>query len=393
MKKILLGALLCGGFLNPVHSHSGADIDRLNHRIDELEKSLLLSKHSKGKISSFESLSLSLGGYFNLTGTSWSLPHARNVQTFDEVEMGLMLNGQVSENLSFFSHIEFEQEREIVNHHAYYRTFGDDDQQVEVEDLFLTYRSNDILSFNFGALITPFGVSNREHFDFLRWQNEKPLALRENQGEFIFFDDHVRGFSVDTRYQLDRGLLESSLYLGSIDEDRNRFATGYRLGYRSEEGNLKVGTSFQTGQRNSFGRYYSFGLDMKARIGFFEFRSELFMSDLDQSKNRIDQNPISFYFEPWYHLVDHRHILYSRFDYLHDTLGIRYLDHDRDVNTEALRDPVEFYEYTFGYNFLPIANWRISLGVSRTVYVGKNNRLDGISRDFTSIEWGTVLSF
>ncbi len=369
------------------------DLEALKLKVEKLEQKLLLEDHNSGNVSSFEAQHLNIGGYFNLTGTSWNLPHSKNQYNFDEVEFGLMIRGQVNPSLSFFTHIEFEQEVQIINNHAPFRSFQDVETQVDPEDVILTYDASDDLSFSMGALITPFGVSNREHFDFLRWQNEKPLALRENSGDFIFFDDHVMGVSVNYNYNLQRGFIESSLYAGSSNVGASRIVNGYRLGYRSENGQLKVGTSMQTGQRAAHDRYYTFGFDAKVELGAFGMRSEFFFTDLRPGVYGQDSNPMSFYFEPWYHLVHNRHVLYGRVDYLHDTIGLYKVDHDRNSATSAIVDPVELYEFTLGYNYLPWPYWRISFGVTQSQYVGKHSHLNGEKRDFTSLEWGTVLSF
>ncbi len=375
---------------------SFAEEDRyklLEKRIDELEAKLLLEDHNSGNVSTFEGTSLHIGGYINVTGTSWHLPHRNDLYSFDEVEFGLMMRGQLNHSLSYFIHVEFEQERQISNYHAPFRSYSDVEDQVDPEDVFITYKWDDEFSMNMGALITPFGVSNREHFDFLRWQNEKPLALREVSGNFLFFDDHVMGSALNYNYQLKSGFIESSIYVGSIHVGASRLVTGYRVGYQSNSGNLKVGTSFQTGQKSFHDRYYSYGVDLKAKINRFEFRSEIFLADLKSGLYAQDENPFSFYFEPWYHLVNNRHILYGRVDYLHDTVGLNKVDHDRLSTTATIADPVELYEFTLGYNYLPWPFWRLSFGVTQTSYVGRNSQLSGEDRDFTSFEWGTVLSF
>ncbi len=369
------------------------DIKALKQRVDKLEQRLLLEDHHSGNISTFEADHLNIGGYFNLTGTSWNLPHGKNQQNFDEIEFGLIIRGQINPSISFFGHIEFEQELQIINEHAPYREFQDVETQVDPEDIFITYDANDDFSLSMGALITPFGVSNREHFDFLRWQNEKPLALRENSGDFIFFDDHVLGVSANYNLNLESGIIESSLYAGSINVGASRFVSGYRIGHRSESGRYKFGTSLQTGQRNAHDRYYTFGLDAKIEVGAFGLRSEAMITELRVGQYNQDRNPISFYLEPWFHLVQNRHILYGRVDYLHDTIGLHKVDHDRDTSTATIADPVELYEVTLGYNYLPWPYWRLSFGVTQTHYVGKNSQLNGEDRDFTALEWGTVLSF
>ena len=392
MNKLITCFLILSCTITSIYGED-SELEILKDRIRKLEELFLLQDQQMGRVSTFEAKSMTIGGYFNLTGTNWHLPHSRDQYSFDEVEFGLMINGQINSSLSFFSHIEFEQERQIENIHAPYRTYVDAQEQMEPEDVFMTYQRNNEMSFSFGALITAFGVSNREHFDFLRWQNEKPLALRENDGDFLFFDDHVMGLSLNQTYQIGSGFFESSVYAGSIKVGAGRIATGFRAGYRSEQGDFKIGTSFQTGQKRLQDRYYSYGLDIKARINRFEFRSELFLSDLKSGLYSQGSNPLSFYFEPWYHLVQNRHILYARFDYLHDTIGLNKIDHDRDNSTDTIVDPVELYEATLGYNFLPWPNWRLSLGVTQTSYVGKNSHVSGEKRDYTSIEWGTVLSF
>ena len=392
MYKWIYRTLVAGSLISNSFAQE-ARLQSLEKRINELEAKLLLEDHNSGNVSTFEGLGLNIGGYINVTGTSWHLPESKDQYTFDEVEFGLMMKGQLNSSLSYFIHTEFEQERHINNTHAPFRSYGDVENQVDPEDVFLTYKWNDEFSINLGALITPFGVSNREHFDFLRWQNEKPLALREASGKFLFFDDHVMGSAINYNHHLEEGFIESSLYMGSVNVGASRLVTGYRVGYQSSGGNLKIGTSFQTGQKEFHDRYYSYGLDIKAKIDRLEFRSELILSDLKSNLYNQDSNPFSFYFEPWFHLVNERHILYSRIDYLKDTVGLNKVDHDRNSSTAEISDPVEFYEFTLGYNYLPWPYWRLSFGVTQASYVGKNAELNGQSRDFTSFEWGTVLSF
>lgn len=49
------------------------DLEALRERVDKLEKRLLLDDHNSGNVSTFGAEHLNIGGYFNLTGTSWNL--------------------------------------------------------------------------------------------------------------------------------------------------------------------------------------------------------------------------------------------------------------------------------------------------------------------------------
>ena len=169
MKSLLL-ILLISVFLIDVQAET---FDQsLESRIEALEEKYFKLIQSPKGVQTFEADVLRIGGYFNSTATH-IFSEVRSARTIvDEVELGLLLSGDLHQKISFFASIEFEQEKQWVEQHLPTRRFDGQEVQVEPEIMYFTYKTSDVFSIQIGALITPFGVSNKEQFDFLRWQNE-----------------------------------------------------------------------------------------------------------------------------------------------------------------------------------------------------------------------------
>lgn len=336
--------------------------------------------------------SIQFGGYLNVTATSNRNPKHGTETLADEVEYGFMSRGELGNDLSYFLHIEFEQEKKLSNKNSSKRTFDDNEAQIEAEDMFLEYSFSNDYQLQIGSLITPFGYSNYyNHFDFLRWQNEKPLGIRTSGDNFLIFDEHVTGLNFKGKKGWRGHTFNYFVYSGTNHVNNHSMSTGLRLEWNLPQDTMKVGASSFWGKRaDAFSvirvnnaHIESYGTDISWSFGPFEGRSEYYFSKIEG----VPDYARGFYVEPYVYLNKNKnYVAVARVDYVDDPLGLS--------KTFGSYDPIKKYEYSLGFSYLPYVYWRNIMTVTMHEYEGATRKdADDEDRDYVSLEIGTVISF
>jgi hypothetical protein len=365
---------------------------KLESRILQLEKLVAELTQNKGQVKTMGAESIQFGGYLNVTATQNFNPKHGTEILADEVEYGFMSRGELNNSLSYFLHIEFEQEKKLTNKNTSLRTFDDNEAQIEAEDIFIEYSYANNHQLQIGSIITPFGYSNYyNHFDFLRWQNEKPLGIRPSGDNFLIFDEHVTGLNLKGKTEWRGHSFNYFAYSGTNHVNNHSMSSGLRLEWNLPYDYAKFGASSLWGKRaDSFSvitsnnaNFDSYGVDLSWALGRFEGRSEYYFSKIEG----VADYARSFYVEPYVYLDDNKkYVIVSRVDYVDDPLGLS--------KSFGAYDPIKKYEYSFGFSYIPFTHWRNIITFTLHEYEGKERRdARGDDRDYVSIELGTVISF
>lgn len=381
MVKLLLLSFLFVEICYADNSKTKVLEERLNH----LEREFTILKQDNDYVTPYFAKKLRIGGYFNSTIIHRYGEDTKTESGINEVELGLILSSQITDEVSFFSHIEFEQESKTENQHNAERTYAEKEEQTEPELMFLTIDTKTEHQIQFGALITPFGVSNLDHFDYLRWQNEKPLGLRTKSGKFLIFTDHLYGLNFKGNLKTENNInYKYNLYFGSNTMSQTTLTNGARFSTLFRNEKAELGVSYQHGNRDKETKYDSYGIDFFFEINRLGMRSEYMISNIEKV-----QQAKSSYIEPWYFIVPDKINIYGRVDYIEDTIGI----FEGKINNATFQEIYKKNEYSVGFNYLPKPFWRNSIGFTQHKYVGPNKKLNGKTRDYQTLEFGTVLSF
>ncbi len=374
-----------------LESHAQTD-QKLEQRLGELEKIVAELSQQKGQVKTMGADTIQFGGYINATATYNSNPKHGTELLADEIEYGFMSRGEIGNDLSYFLHIEFEQEKKLSNKNTAERTFDGAEAQIEAEDIFIEYAYSNNQQIQIGSIITPFGYSNYyNHFDFLRWQNEKPLGIRTSGDNFLIFDEHVTGVNYKGKVDTKGHTFNYFAYSGTNHVNNHAMSTGLRLEWNLPNDTAKFGASSFWGKRaDAFSRirvenanFESYGTDFSWSIGRFEGRSEYYFSKIES----VPDYARGFYIEPYLYLdADKKYVLVSRLDYVDDPLGLS--------KSFGSYDPYKKYEYSVGFSYLPYTYWRNIITMTFHEYEGGTRRdSKGDDRDYVSLELGTVISF
>lgn len=198
----------------------------------------------------FPQYDLSVGGYVsvlysNLTEQNWK---------FTNRDLSLFLTKRFSSRWQLFSEVEIGNAVDLTEH-----TVSNDEAELDLERLYLDYRSTPALSVRIGKFLTPVGRWNQIHADPLVWTVSRPVTTtapfaRHATGAMVYGTLSLGGHDLDYNLYVD-----DSAQLDPTQQDETPFedngttvalknafrrAAGARAVYHLLNDTLAVGMSY-----------------------------------------------------------------------------------------------------------------------------------------------------
>ena len=350
---------------------SGQTIDELSERVDFAEEMLndLDEKvGSRAIVHAFDAMEFDLGGFVHTAFTHVN-GDSGSASSFDRMTLELLGKIKFTEDISAFFAQAFIRESNLRFTDTFRRKnpgmvfSGGGGVKTPLVIAWVNYKYNDAANLRVGRYITPFGITNIEHFPAILLDPEQPQFLRPFSGDTIF-PNFLTGAQAHGRFFFGDNTLQYYGYTGIFTGSTpNRFYSGGRLAYTVGEVGTTVGINGGWGKRSivtnapdttvvsgnaTFGM---FGIDLLVDKGPILWKTELFFTD---EASGAGGNRTAFYTQPAYRITD-KWIAFYRYDFLNDgSLLVSSAGGGPRNNT-----PGNSTEHVFGVNFLPASNVRL----------------------------------
>ncbi len=270
---------------------------------------------------------VSVGGYGSIEYENFKNSNS----TFDQARFILNLGAQPHERLLFYS--EYEIEHGGTN-------YPGGDGEVKVEQAWMSYNINDLLSLKGGIVLVPFGKFNLLHDDDIQDLTERPLVARRvipstwTDAGFGFLGELPIGEKLNWKLLPDFYLNYEAYVVNGLDEDISD--TGLR--------NARGSASNDLNNSKDFVSRLGFGLNRNLEVGFTSYFGKFGRSG-NATRNGKDDvlglgADLNFKRGPFELVGD-----YAYFNFEDGAL----VDHDNNNSTTAVSAP----EYMRGFYIEP----------------------------------------
>lgn len=332
----------------------------LETRVQALEDELQALKEGalSKNVGLLRSKKINLGGYFVIK--SEAIQSSTNQPaSFRKIEVETIVSGQLLDNWSYFSEIEFESEASLENKHTAARAYLKHADKMKLERMWLKYENSSSLSIYTGLLFAPAGVLNKVHYQPVILATDRTLFLRNNSIVRRFAGANISGRVSDITYDL---------YGGSdIEQDTSPFVGGARFGYELPSLNGSFGLSYQDSQRPGAANVDTVGIDLNFVWDKFAIKAEYFSDNADA---------IGYYIEPSVNI--NKWVFYYR----HDVA---------DINTELTAED-DYHRQILGVNYLLAGDKRIKLDYQKYNYEIKKDA-NNEDKDYSKLVFELAFTF
>lgn len=390
MQKILLGGVV---LFAPTLGFT-AESPNLERKVKLLEQRLddltIERQEGTGRVKTFLRDNISLGGYFeHETLGIWGPDTAGQVSTALSV-LALNLNADFSEELHFSSQILSILAFPLQNPNSdprgmsvslpASREFGTGVFATGVAQSYIEYRLSSAAHVQVGLGYVPFGIALQQLELVLFKRTVGPQLLSSSGGGGVtLVSSRWGGVHVLGRFGIGSGRWGYDAYTFTPRSNTKTLGGGTRLWW-SPNDTLTLGASQQTGKRGG-NPYTAWGTDAKLILGRFGFDSEAIVNTSQ------DNDPWSFYFEPYFKLIGDEFLVFGAIDYFDNPLG------QTGAGSGALNDPYRKLQYAVGMNWLPISYTRFRLEFLFNDYRGDTATLSGQNRDYYQLDFSAGVAF
>lgn len=366
-----------------------SEIEELKKRIESLEKQqeeLLGSpQEPKTTVNSFFKNNLTLGGFLN-TGYDFITGPDTDTQSANNNALGINLAAEFGNNYRFSSQFVNLLTVNMLNPH--------NDPNAEIAGLpetrefrsysplsvltqgYIEYTANRKLILQGGLGYVPFGyvLSVREPVIYVR--SGGPQLAKNNQvASSLWSGIHIQG-----SFQKKENTYGYNAYTFLPRTFTRHVGVGGRFWMSAYESKVISGISTQIG-RDEHEVIETVGTDFRFYIHPIQLSAE-FAQGISRKGDSW-----TAYIEPGYFIFEEEILLYVFGDYSYSPKN-----ETRSGNI-TIPDPYQKWEYGFGMNWLPTSYTRIRIGITFGDYVGSRARLQGVDRDFTTLNISAGVAF
>lgn len=223
-----------------------------------------------------------------------------------------------------------------------------------------------------GIGYVPFGYALQLREPVLYVRRGGPQLVRNPNTVSIFWSGlHLYGSDY-----IGKNEVGYDLYTFTPVRDSKFAGVGGRLRFTDQTSTFHSGVSAQIAE-NDNETFKTLGADVRIDMYPFQIRSE-FLDKLTHGEDSW-----SAYLEPGIFVFEEEVLLYAFGDYLYGAAN------ETGSGRNAQSDPIQVWEYGFGFNWLPTSLIRIRLGFTQHDYVGNN----GNNRDYFSTDTSVGVAF
>ncbi|HXH32394.1 MAG TPA: hypothetical protein VNJ01_16455 [Bacteriovoracaceae bacterium] len=372
--------------LLPSLTLAAPSLESLSKRIDELEKQqeqlLLEASEPRPQVNSFLNDNLTFGGFYEsafyvVEGSDTDLQGANASNT-----LGFNLAADFSPKIRFVSQFLTGLSFPVMNQHndpkgAATREFKTLDFGANVSQGYVEYSSSRAVNIQGGMGYVPFGYAfqQRELVQFVR-RNGPQILRTTNLVAPLWNGVHLHG-------SFDQGKNDWGYNLYSFTPlfYPKQPGAGGRIWWASEDERVVTGLSAQTG-KNEYESFETFGTDLRLDLHPFILKAEYIR------QMAKEDDPWSAYLEPSVFIYQEEILLYAFGDYSNSPQNKSVA-----VAPSGTLDPYKKWEFGAGINWLPTSFTRFRLGFTYHDYVGTTATIDGINRDYYSLNVSAGVAF
>jgi hypothetical protein len=392
MKNFVAFSLLLGSCSTLWAQSTEEQLRQLRSRIEQLEAQqeelLVQSQNQAFQVRSFLNDSLTFGGFLETAITQIEGPDTRLQVMNSSNVLGLNLAAEFSPRLRFVSQILTGLTNPLQNPHGNPEATAPIPDRREFGSLFfgallsqgyVEYFQRKEFRLQAGLGYVPFGYAAQQRELVLFIRRSGPQILRTNH-LFSALWNGVHGLG---EFNVGRSHMGYNAYTMNPISDfyGKMMGGGGRLWWASPEDVVTAGISGQVGKyRGSTSEVY--GADLRVRLQYFSVTTEFAQHQTE------GKDPWSAYVEPAIHLNDGRWIFFVFGDYAQNARAEL-----RTGPNFQRSDAHQKWEYGSGVNWLPTTNTRFRFTVTRHDYTGNTARVNGVDRDYYSVDVSAGVAF
>ena len=367
-----------------------ADYDELLERVKQIEnnqKNILdVTEEPKPKVNSYLNDNLTLGGFFDGGFTFLAGPDTETQLTTASNIVGLNISASFDRRLRFVSQFVTALQTNLQNRHndpnattlglPKTREFSALSSGIVPTQGYVEYTISRMLHFQGGLGYVPFG--------FVLQVREPVLFVRRGAPQMVRSSNIVpplwSGLHIHGSKSLENFDFGYNLYTFLPDDHTKFLGTGGRVWFSSNDDKIIGGFSSQLA-KNDEETYEVLGADL--RLDYFPYQLRTEIAQVFQR----GQDSWTTYFEPGVFVYNEEILLYVFGDYLYGA------NNETGGGRNRLADPIQRLDYGGGVNWLPTSYTRVRLGLTYSDYLGNRAVVDGINRDYVTIDLSVGIAF
>lgn len=389
MKIFILIFILISGSL---HAATDKEIEELKKRIEDLEAQqiqlLETVTEPKNSVGSFLNDNLTLGGFFDGGYNFITGPDTKTQWVNNSNALGLNLSADFGKKYRFVTQLVSLFQAPLLNEHndpsapavglPKSREYEAVTTLSVITQGYIEYNFNRMFNLQGGVGYIPFGyaLQLREPVLYVRKNGPQLVRLNQRLVNNLWSGLHLYGSKpVGTK------VYGYNLYTFTPTRKVHFMGLGGRTWVSLDDEKFIGGLSAQIA-KNEDETYKSYGVD--GRFDFYPFQVR---SEFAQLITKETQDSWTAYVEPGYWIYNEEVLFYVFGDYIFGA------NNETGLGSITLPDPIQKWEYGFGFNWLPTSFTRLRLGLTYSDYVGNNSRPQGQQRDYVGVDISAGVAF
>lgn len=386
--KIVWCSIFC--FISWSLAYGQDRIEELTKRIEELEQQqqdfFLQSSERNTQVRSFLKDNLTFGGFFEPSYTILYGPDTQSQATNSANILGINLAADFKSNLRFVSQFITALGYSLENQHNNPQAgaSGQPEQREFRSPVFGTLLTQGYLEYSFknyrlqgGTGYVPFGFAHQQRELVLFIRRGGPQLLRTAE----LLSPLWSGINFLANFPLSDSSWGYSIHTVTPVTGPKNPGLGGRIFWSSSGEKFTGGLSTQMGKIGAK-NYETLGTDIRIDVFNMRIVGEYAHAFFDE-----DDDPWSAYLEPAVYIWKEEVLFYLFGDYSYSPRN------EVGAGMLSQRDPIQKWEYGFGFNWLPTSFTRLRLGIIFNDYVGGQSVINGQERDYTSIDLSAGVAF